>query len=182
MATAELLISSDSHAALTHEQIKRHLASKFHAGYDDAVVRYNDQMSRGAGKVNQSWQTERATQEAANAFRMRNYGRPGHSDGAARLVEMDQDGVHGEVIYSEVSLFRYVHTIAEGSHEATVAFNDAMHEYGSADPGRLIVSHQIPIFDIEFAVSEVQHVARTRRPVAAATCVPDRAWYGGLFP
>jgi predicted TIM-barrel fold metal-dependent hydrolase len=72
---------------------------------------------------------------------------------------MDVDGVAQEVIYCEVSAFRYLYTMTEGAAEATMAFNDAMHEYGSADPCRLIVSYQIPIHDIDAAAAEVGRVA-----------------------
>jgi predicted TIM-barrel fold metal-dependent hydrolase len=40
-----------------------------------------------------------------------------------------------------------------------MAFNDAMREYGSADPRRLVVSYQIPIHDVDAAVAEVGRVA-----------------------
>ena len=35
--TVDRLISSDSHVNVTHEQVKAHLATKFHADYDKAV-------------------------------------------------------------------------------------------------------------------------------------------------
>ena len=39
------------------------------------------------------------------------------------------------------------------------AFNDALDEFASADRQRLCVSYQIPIHDIDFAVSEVARIA-----------------------
>jgi uncharacterized protein len=85
--------------------------------------------------------------------------RPGYRDGQAHLDDMDVDGVAVEVVYCEVSAFRYLYMLEQGGREATRAFNDAMAEYGSADPTRLIVSYQIPIHDIETAVAEVERVA-----------------------
>lgn len=158
MPTAELLISSDSHARLEHRQIKEHLATKYHGAYDAAVAEFEAMMSGGAGAVNQAWMKKKV-EEAPDAARMRNMGRPGHYDGKARLADMDLDGVDQEVIYCEVSAFRYLYNIKEGSYQATVAFNEAMREYGSADPRRLIVSYQIPLHDIDNAISEVHRVA-----------------------
>jgi predicted TIM-barrel fold metal-dependent hydrolase len=154
----ELLISSDSHAQVSQDAVKAHLASKFHADYDDAVAAYQARMAQGAGRVNQAWQSDRARDEAATAFRLRNMKRPGHSDGVARLADMDIDGVQQEVVYCEVSAFRYIRDLKSGQSEATVAFNDALHEFGAADPSRLVVSYQIPIHDIDAAVREVQRV------------------------
>ena len=72
---------------------------------------------------------------------------------------MDLDGVEVEVLYSEVSAFRYIPDLKTGAGEATRAFNDALDEFASADRERLCVSYQIPIHDTEFAVSEVQRTA-----------------------
>jgi uncharacterized protein len=155
----ELLISSDSHAQVSHDAVKAHLASRFHDEYDGAVRAFQQRMAKGAGRVNQAWQSDRKQEEAASSFRLRNMTRPGHHDGAARLADMDTDGVQQEVIYSEVSAFRYIRDLQVGQSEATVAFNEALREFGAADPARLIVSYQIPIHDIDAAVTEVRRVA-----------------------
>ena len=47
---------------------------------------------------------------------------------------MDLDGVEVEVLYSEVSAFRYIPDLKTGAGEATRAFNDALDEFASADP------------------------------------------------
>jgi len=159
MTATELLISSDSHAKVGHDAVKEHLATKFHADYDAAVAAFGARMARGAGAVNQAWQTGRKVAEGDNSFRMRHFGRPGHEDGEARLADMDLDGVQTEVIYSEVSAFRYIRDLASGQSEATVAFNEALRRFGAADPSRLVVSYQIPIHDIDAAVAEVRRVA-----------------------
>ena len=57
--TQELLISSDSHVKIEHENVKQHLASKFHDAYDKAAGGFAAQMSTGAGAVNQAWETSR---------------------------------------------------------------------------------------------------------------------------
>jgi predicted TIM-barrel fold metal-dependent hydrolase len=86
-------------------------------------------------------------------------GRAGHSDPHERLKDMDADGVDAEVLYCEVSAFRFLYLIKDGWRESTRAFNDALGDFGSVDPKRLVVSHQIPIHDIDFAVEEVSRVA-----------------------
>ena len=47
----------------------------------------------------------------------------------------------------------------EGSQEATRAFNDTLLDFASVDPRRLVVTAQVPIHDIDFAIEEVQRVA-----------------------
>ncbi len=167
MSTAELLISSDSHASVSHDSVKRHLASKFHEDYDGAVAEFGLQMATTMGRVNQSWQSKEAKDAGAaakaaapgNTSTNSKLGIPGHSDPHARLADMDLDGVQTEVVYCEVSAFRYLYLLKNGSLEATRAFNDTMIEFGSVDPTRLIVNAQIPIHDIGAAISEVHRVA-----------------------
>ena len=43
----ELLISADSHVAITHDQVRAHLASSFHPDYDAAVAAFTQRMARG---------------------------------------------------------------------------------------------------------------------------------------
>ena len=84
--------------------------------------------------------------------------RAGYRDGAERLKDMDADGVDVEVIYSEVSAFRYIGDMREGVGQATRAFNDVLSEFADNDRSRLVVSYQIPIVDIDEAVTEVKRV------------------------
>jgi predicted TIM-barrel fold metal-dependent hydrolase len=64
-----------------------------------------------------------------------------------------------EVLYCEVSAYRYLYLMEEGSREATRAFNDTLLDFASVDPRRLVVTCQVPIHDIDVAVEEVQRVA-----------------------
>jgi predicted TIM-barrel fold metal-dependent hydrolase len=151
MPTGERLISADSHVRLSHDQIKTHLATKHHAEYDRAVDEFQQRvMSTGAGNANAS---------AMQRYDHPAFGRPGHADPYARLDDMDTDGVTAEVVYCEVSAYRYLYLLRDGWREATRAFNDAMLDFAAADPKRLIVSYQIPIHDIDTAVDEVGRVA-----------------------
>jgi predicted TIM-barrel fold metal-dependent hydrolase len=144
-------ISADSHVAVTHDQVKSHLATKWHDPYTTAQRAFAERMSRkGAGEAN----TAAMKQNPHAAFT-----RPGYRDGAERLKDMDIDGVDVEVVYSEVSAFRYLGDMKEGVAEVSKAFNDVLADYSSPDPKRLIVSYQVQISNIPAAVAEVQRVA-----------------------
>ncbi len=145
------LISADSHVAVTHDQVKSNLAAKWHEPYTAAQQAFASRMARkGAGEAN----TAAMKQNPHAAFT-----RPGYRDGAERLKDMDTDGVDVEVVYSEVSAFRYLGDMTDGVAEVSQAFNQVLAEYASADPKRLIVSYQVQVNDIDAAVKEVQRVA-----------------------
>lgn len=148
----ERVISADSHVAITQDQIRDNLATKFRPAYDAAQQAFADAMAANMAqaKVN----TDAMKRNAHAAFT-----RPGYGEPRERLRDMDADGVDVEVIYSEVSAFRYIRNMTEGAAEATRAFNDVLTEFASADPRRLIVNYQIPIADIPTAIAEVQRVA-----------------------
>jgi len=115
-------------------------------------------MARGTAAANQAGMKMKRNDDSqigANAV----FRRAGYSDPRERLRDMDQDGVEVEVLYSEVSAFRYIPDLKTGADEATRAFNDALDEFASADRDRLCVSYQIPIHDVGFAVSEVERIA-----------------------
>ena len=145
------LISADSHVQITHDQVLAHLAPAHHQEYLDAVAEFGRRMSSSAAmKMNTAMLTMNPHPSA---------GRPGYGDPAARLADMDADGVEAEVLYCEVSAFRYLYLVKNAWREATRAFNDAMWSFGSEDPKRLLVNAQIPIHDIDAAVAEVRRVA-----------------------
>jgi predicted TIM-barrel fold metal-dependent hydrolase len=150
----ERLISADSHVNMDHDRVKEHLAAGHHAAYDAAVVAFQTEMlaTMGAGRAN----ADSMKQNPHAAF-----SRPGYGNAAARLLDMDADGVETEVVYSEVSGFRYLYLLEDrrSALAATQAFNDAMLDWGSVDPKRLVVSCQVPIHDVELAVGEVERVA-----------------------
>lgn len=149
----ERLISADSHVRVTHEQVKAQLPSRFHDPYDRAVEAFQARMAAGAGAANAAGAAMKAA-EGNSAFT-----RPGYGDPIERLKDMDADGVEAEVLYSEVSAFRYLSTIEEGAAESVRAFNDVLQQFGDPDPKRLVVSYQVPIHDIDLAVAEVRRVA-----------------------
>jgi predicted TIM-barrel fold metal-dependent hydrolase len=136
------------------------------------------QRAMGAGRAN----ADSMKQNAHAAFT-----RPGYSDAVERLRDMDADGVEAEVVYSEVSGFRYLYMLEDrgSAIAATRAFNDAMLEWAAADSSRLVVSCQVPVHDVELAVGEVERVAAAgckslQLPVFPAELgVPD--YYDGRY-
>ena len=148
----ERVISADSHVAITQDQIKAHLATRFHAAYDTAQQDFAAAMAANMAQAKVNADAMKRNQHAA-------FTRPGYGDGHARLEDMTADGIDVEVIYSEVSAFRYIRNMTEGATEATRAFNDVLTEFASADPRRLVVNYQIPINDIPAAIDEVHRVA-----------------------
>ena len=147
----ERVISADSHVAIGQDQIKAHLDPRFHEEYDRAQQAFARRMAENMAQARTN--TDAMTRNPHAAFT-----RAGYSDGHERLADMTADGVDVEVIYSEVSAFRYIGDMAYGSTEATRAFNDVLAEFASADPRRLVVSYQIPILDVPAAVAEVERV------------------------
>lgn len=150
--TGERIISADSHVSISQDQIKAELDPKHHAEYDRAQQEFATRVAANmnAARVN----TDAMTRNPHAAFT-----RPGYSDGVERLLDMTADGVDVEVIYSEVSSFRYIGGMRTGAAEATRAFNDVLTRFAAPDPRRLVVSYQIPVHDIAAGVAEVQRVA-----------------------
>jgi uncharacterized protein len=147
----ERVISADSHVAITQDQIKAKLDPALHAAYDEAQQAFAARMAANMAQAKTNTDAMKRNPHAA-------FTRAGYGSGPERLADMDADGVDVEVIYSEVSAFRYIGDMEEGSTEATRAFNDVLADFASADPRRLVVSYQIPILDVPAAVDEVARV------------------------
>jgi predicted TIM-barrel fold metal-dependent hydrolase len=143
------LISSDSHVTVSHDDVKAKLPASLHAEYDDAVAAFAATMRRDSGQANQAMMRE---------YDHPAWNRPGKGDPNERLHDMDTDGVEAEVLYCEVSAYRYLYLLKNGWRDATRAFNDTLHDFSSVDPKRLVVSYQIPIHDIDAAIAEVRRV------------------------
>ncbi|MFJ6573966.1 amidohydrolase family protein [Streptomyces sp. NPDC091292] len=167
----ELLISTDSHVKMTHDQVKSYLPRRLHEPYDDASGAYEARMSAGVGAANRAGAKQQRTDKIAASNSA--FSRDGYWDPAARLKDMDTDGVQVEVLYSEVSAFRYLSNVTGGVSEAVQAFNNAMYDFSQADPDRLIVSYQIPVHDIDLAVAEVRRVAERGAKSLQLPVFPD---------
>jgi len=84
--------------------------------------------------------------------------RAGAYDPEARLADMDEDGVHAEVLYFGGPVTQY-----PGDPELRKfivrSYNDWMHELSVAAPGRLIGLGHVPIVDLEEAMEELRRIA-----------------------
>ena len=81
---------------------------------------------------------------------------PGGHDPKARLTEMAQDGVSGEVLYPSFCLDLYGLTDAALQEACFRVYNDWISEYCSVAPDRLFGIGNLACFDISSAVKELE--------------------------
>ena len=74
----ERLISADSHVAITHEQVRAHLARAFHADYDAAVAAFTQRMARGTAAANQAGMKLKRSDSDAHIGANAVFKRPGY--------------------------------------------------------------------------------------------------------
>ena len=143
------LISADSHVAVDLPVIRERVPANLHQAFDDAIAAQTaiDQELRGGRQMSSA------------DFDMEAYTHPGYKEPHARLEAMDRDGVHAEVLYSEVSAFRSFGLVAGDWKPISRAFTDHLAEFASVDPDRLAVSYQVPVIDVAYAVQEVARLA-----------------------
>jgi len=100
--------------------------------------------------------------------------RPGMSDAAQRLADMDLDGTDRAAIFPTFGMD--VRSLRDPElHKASVsAYNDALAEWVSKGQGRLDVSALIPLTGLDDAVAEVDRVAK-----AGFRGIVFQGWPGG---
>ena len=143
------LISADSHVAVRLDAVRERVPGALRTAFDDATAeqaRIDAENRQGRVLAMEDWDMEARTD-------------PGYHDPVARLAAMDRDGVHAEVLYSEVSAFRSYGLVKGDWKPISRAFTDHLSDFASVDPDRLAVSYQVPIIDIAYAVEEVQRLA-----------------------
>jgi predicted TIM-barrel fold metal-dependent hydrolase len=146
---ANRLISADSHVRVELAAVRERVPVPLRPAFDDAIAMQaaSEKELKGGKELDLSdWDME--------AFRD-----PGYSDPVARLAAMDRDGVQAEVLYSEVSAFRHFGLVKGDWKPISRAFTDHLSEFAAVDPDRLAVSYQVPIIDVDYAVSEVLRLA-----------------------
>jgi predicted TIM-barrel fold metal-dependent hydrolase len=148
-ATSERLISADSHVRITADSVRERLSAKVAADYDAAL----------AALAAEELELKGGQSFGLDNFELEGARDPGYWEPHARLAAMDRDGVEAEVLYSELSAFRQFHLVPDHWQEVARAFNDCMSDFAGVDPRRLVVSYQLPIIDIEYAVAEVERLA-----------------------
>lgn len=143
------LISADSHVAVRLDDIRVRVPANLREAFDNAIAasQKNEAALRGGKQL------------SLDSFGMEASRDPGYYDPIARLAAMDRDGVHAEVLYSEVSAFRSFGLVKGDWKPISRAFTDHLIEFAAHDPNRLAVSYQVPIIDIDYAVEEVYRLA-----------------------
>jgi predicted TIM-barrel fold metal-dependent hydrolase len=146
---ASRLISADSHVAVDLAAIRQRVPRQLHDAFDTAIAEQKriDVEQRGGREL------------SLGDFDLDAFRDPGYHDPTARLAAMDRDGVDAEVLYSEVSAFRAFGLVPGDWRPISRAFTDHLSEFAAHDPKRLVVSYQVPIIDIPYAVAEVRRLA-----------------------
>lgn len=147
MSTDRKFFSVDSHVVITSDQVKKNLASKFHDAWDRGIAAYDKRQIEDLQAGEKLELEDFVDLEAAR--------HPGYFDPNERLKAMDADGVQCEVLYSEFDFTSKVYSIGEHWKECATAYNNSLYEFSSVDPQRLLISYQLPLIDIDYAVSEV---------------------------
>lgn len=160
-AINRLLISCDSHVHFTDEWVKERMPSRLHQVWDEAKAKQADYDKRvlRAGADNLPMEDFIDLEAATD---------PGHFEPNAKLKAMDRDGVQAEVIFPEVGGTKLCtpEWMGEDWIEALKSYNRSMVDFASANNKRLLTAYQISLYDIPFAVSEVERLAK-----AGARCV-----------
>ena len=131
--TSSRLISADSHVAINLDVIRERVPHALRDAFDDATAaqaRQEEQHRQGRKIAMEDWDMEARRD-------------PGYHDPVARLAAMDRDGVHAEVLYSEVSAFRSYGLVKGDWKPISRAFNDHLSDFASIAPDRLAVARVV---------------------------------------
>lgn len=82
--------------------------------------------------------------------------RPGGFDSRFRVGEMEQDGVHGEVLYPTLALDLFGLTDVRLQQACFRVYNDWLVDYCSIAPNRLYAVALLPAHDINAAITELR--------------------------
>jgi predicted TIM-barrel fold metal-dependent hydrolase len=161
-AVREKLVSADSHVFFTDDWVKQRLRSELRPVWDEArkkAALYNE-------KVQRAGQPQLHMEDFVDPEASRD---PGYMDPAAKIKAMDRDGVLAEVIFPEVGGASIATEAMMGSDwkEVFHGYNQAMADFASHSPDRLLCAYQLPLQDVDFAISEVQRLAKDNK----ARCV-----------
>ena len=103
--------------------------------------------------------------------------REGGMDVELRLADLAKDGVNAEVIYPQAVFKQFSSPDAGFQRALARLYNDYHHEVFGAHPERFVVSAQVPVVDIDDAISEVQRVASMGyRSLSLPVTMPTRSY------
>jgi predicted TIM-barrel fold metal-dependent hydrolase len=98
--------------------------------------------------------------------------RPGGWDSTERLKDMAFDGVSAEVLYPSLALGVFRTRSPELAHQYARAYDDWMIEFCQEAPDRLWGQATIPLWDIDWAIGELERVRKAGLPGATIWLVP----------
>ena len=100
---------------------------------------------------------------------------PGARDLDARLADLDEEGIWGEVIYGSLGLWENLITDRELVRAAAAAQNEwKVVEIQGRAPERLVPAASIPVLSVDDAVSELQHAKSLGLHVASLPTTPPK--------
>jgi predicted TIM-barrel fold metal-dependent hydrolase len=149
----ERLISVDSHVLYTDEWVLPRLPEKLRPRWQEAVKKYQAESARKMGgfmpNINDIMDPEA-------------WNDPGHTEPNAKLKAMDRDGVWAEVIFPELSGSKLCTPQSMGADwkEMLSGLNDAIGDFAAVDTERLLCAYQMMPFDVDWAVKEVDRIAK----------------------
>lgn len=150
-ATDRKFFSVDSHVVITSDQVKKNLASNLHDEWDRGIAKYENFLGKELMNGETLDLEDFVDLEAAR--------HPGYTDPVERLKAMDADGVQCEVMYSEFDFTSKVYSIGDKWRECATAYNNSLYEFASVNPERILITYQLPLIDIDYAVSEIHRLA-----------------------
>jgi predicted TIM-barrel fold metal-dependent hydrolase len=151
--TAERLISVDSHVMFTDDWVTARLPQDLRQVYLDGTKNFReiDLAKRGGWNPNM-----------VDLFDELAWNDPGHYEPNAKLASMDKDGVWAEVIFPEVGAAKVCSPKFMGNDWRAIlsGYNDAIADFASVNPERLLCAYQLVPFDIDMSIKEVERLAK----------------------
>jgi predicted TIM-barrel fold metal-dependent hydrolase len=149
----DCLVSVDSHVFFTDEWVTERLPANLREKYIEAVKQFRaiDAQKRDG------W-----TPDINDLFDEVAWDDPGHFEPHEKIKSMDKDGVYSEVIFPEVGASRVCSPALLGDDWKAVlsGYNDAMADFASVNPERLLCAYQLLPFDPEWSIKEVERLAK----------------------
>ncbi|HTZ10016.1 MAG TPA: amidohydrolase family protein [Acidimicrobiales bacterium] len=137
-------------------------------GYEHVVVDGTEILAVPLGTL----ATPGARFSDAGAFRPLEEAWPGGSDPAARLADMDAEGIDQAVLFPSVGLYFWALDDPAAAVPIARAYNDWLAAYCAAGPGRLFGAAMLPVQDPGAAVAELRR-ARSELGFVAAFVRPN---------
>ncbi|HQR03032.1 MAG: amidohydrolase [Proteobacteria bacterium] len=162
----ERLLSVDAHVNFTKEFVYSHASSALQTLWDEASAKWSAEQER-----KREGQPQLQLEDFIDLEACRD---PGWSEPAARLKAMDRDGVFAEVLFPDFGAVLPAvdpRFMGDKWKEAAQVYNSAMATFAETNPSRLLSAYQLPLWDPDLCVSEVERLAKR-----GAKCVQSHSF------